>query len=103
MWPDGVRTVAARRIGKSKPAGITPMIEHGVAVHLHRTADDFPVGVKAAGPQPIAQNHFVIASGLFLFRLNIAAEHRLYAQQRKQIGGHIQTVVGLGRGIFVAG
>lgn len=63
-----------------------------MAVDFNGSADDAAIGIEAASPQSIAQNHFAIAAGLVFFRKNIAAEYGRNAEQREHIGGDTQAI-----------
>jgi len=74
-----------------------------MTVDLNSAAYDVAIGIESARPQAITENHFTIAAGLVLFRKNIPAEHRRYAERREHVGRHGQTVQRIGRRCSIAG
>src|SRR5205809_37842 len=76
--------------------------EATVAIHLNVSSDDIAIGIEPADPEPITEDHFIAVLTLILLRENVAAEHRLYAERRKQVRGHIEAIEGLGRSGTIA-
>ena len=98
----GVHTSARPTKGNCTLAGSTPMTVDGHLVQIDRPAHDIRIALVARVPEGIAQDRHRLAFRPAIFGRKVAANRRLNAKQRKEIGrdaryGNLRRVVVAGQ------